>query len=109
MKLPKRFQLMGRKIEVVERVDLLQDRDWTGAAVYSQDKIELLPTSEIYVRSQAAVEQTFFHELVHHLLYHAGGAINHDLKSGGYLHKNEEFVDLLGSLLHQAVTSAEYD
>jgi predicted SprT family Zn-dependent metalloprotease len=100
---------MGRTVEIVYRTDLLQDRDWTGAANYSEDKIELLPISDIYKMSPAKAEQTFCHELAHFLLYHAGGAINHDLKSNTYIHKNEEFVDLLGSLLHQALKTMEYE
>jgi len=108
MKIPKRFKIMGRTIEVVYRTDLLQDKDWTGAASFSEDKIELLPPSNIYKMSPAKIEQTFCHELAHFILYHSGAAINYDLKSGGYIHKNEEFVDLMGSVLQQILSTMEY-
>lgn len=108
MNIPRRFKLMGRTIEVVERADLLQERDWTGAACYSQNKIELLPDSDLYVQHPDAKAQTFCHELAHWLLYCAGGAINYNMKDGAYIHKNEEFVDLLGSLLQQVLSTMEY-
>lgn len=109
MEIPKRFKLLGRIIEVNENARLMQDRNWTGAADYAKDVIEILPINDTYQASRAKIEQTFCHELCHHLLYHAGGSINYDLKSGDYIHKNEEFVDLLGSLLHQALTTMEYE
>ena len=100
---------MGRTIEVVERADLIQERNWTGAACYELDKIELLPSSEFYKLSPAKQEQTFCHELAHWLLYSAGGAINYNMKDNEYIHKNEEFVDLLGSLLHQFFNTVEVE
>ena len=109
MLIPKRFKLMGRTIEVVERADLIQDRDWTGAADYNKDLIEMLPINPMFVSSPEKREQTFCHELSHFLLYHSGGAINWNLKDGQYIHKNEEFVDLLGSLIHQFLTTMAYE
>lgn len=109
MKIPKRFKLLGHTIEVVERHDLLQERDWTGAANYPKCKIELLPSTITYQQAKSKIEQCFCHELSHFLLYFAGSAVNHDLKSGEYIHTNEEFVDLLGHLLHQAMTTMEFE
>lgn len=109
MKIPKRFKLLGHTIEVVERYDLLQEREWSGAADYPKCRIELLPQSRTYQQAETKIEQCFCHELSHFLLYFAGGAVNHDLKSAGYVHKNEEFVDLLGHLLHQALTTMEFE
>jgi predicted SprT family Zn-dependent metalloprotease len=105
MKIPAKFQLMGRSITVCEDKTLNQEHNWDGAADYCRDIISLLPVNEIIVHSRAKREQTFCHELAHFLLYFSGAAVNHDLKSGGYIHNNEEFVDLLGSLLHQALES----
>jgi predicted SprT family Zn-dependent metalloprotease len=101
--------MFGRTIEVVERTDLIQDREWVGAADYNHDKIELLPPSAFFGMTEAKQQQVFCHEFAHFLLYHAGGAINYNLKDGGYIHKNEEFVDLIGSLLQQALTTMEYE
>ena len=108
MNIPVRFSLLGRTINVIDRADLIQDRDWVGAADYNKDLIELLPASPLFVSSQAKKEQTFCHEFAHHLLYHAGGAINWNMKDGQHVYKNEEFVDLLGSLIQQALSTMEY-
>lgn len=107
MRIPKRFKLLGRTIEVVENPRLMQDRNWCGAACYEEGKIELQPSSEAYKAAPDKLEQTFCHELSHFLLYHAGGTVNHELKQ--MAHQNEELVDLLGSLLHQALTTMEYE
>ena len=47
--------------------------------------------------STSALEQTFWHEATHAMLYVMG----HDL------YTNEEFVDTLSGLVHQIVTTAE--
>ena len=107
MQIPKRFKLLGFTIEVVENPKLLNDRDWIGAACYNECKIEILPSSDVRPIAKEKIEQTFCHELSHFLSYYAGAAVNHKL-GGDYLHQNEEFVDLLGSLLHQALTTMEY-
>lgn len=109
MRIPAKFQLLGRTITVKDDARLQQDRGWCGSADYVLDQISMLPRSDFYQASEAKIEQTFCHELAHQLLYYAGAAVNHDLKSDGYIHKNEEFVDLLGSLIHQAFSTMEYD
>ncbi|KAF0218808.1 MAG: hypothetical protein FD174_2591 [Geobacteraceae bacterium] len=108
MKIPKRFRLMGHIINVVEEKRLAHERNWNGAALYDECLIQLLPISEQHPRAESKFEQTFCHELAHWLLYYAGGAVNHNL-GGEYVHNNEEFVDLLGSLIHQAFDSMEFD
>lgn len=107
MKIPKRFKLMGATIEVVENPKLPQDRNWAGLADFEKHRIELVPISESYDVSLAKYEQTFCHELAHFLCHGAGGVINHKLD--GYLHHDEEFVDLLGCLIHQALDTMEYE
>lgn len=107
MNIPKRFKLFGATIEVVENPKLQRERNWCGSSDYEQHRIELVPISDSYEASRAKFEQTFCHELAHFLCYGAGGVINHKLD--GYLHQDEEFVDLLGSLLHQAITTMEYE
>lgn len=106
MQIPKRFKLMGHTIEVTENDKLAYERNWNGAACYDESRIELMPSSCVNPRSQSKVEQTFCHELSHFLLYYGGSAINHELKQ--MAHTNEELVDLIGSLLHQALTTMEY-
>ena len=107
MQIPKRFKLLGHTIEVIENRKMLNERGWTGAAYYDECRLELLPTSDFKLVPESKAQQTFCHELSHFLSYYAGAAVNHKL-GGDYLHQNEEFVDLLGSLLHQALTTMEY-
>ncbi|MFZ4856159.1 MAG: hypothetical protein ACOYL3_07155 [Desulfuromonadaceae bacterium] len=108
MRIPKRFKLLGHTIEVVENKRLAHERNWNGAACYDECRIELLPVSDQHPHATTRLEQTFCHEFLHFLLYYGGGAINHEL-SGKYAHQNEELVDLLGNLLHQALTTMEYE
>ena len=90
MQIPSSFKLLGRTIVVKEDAQLMQDRDWCGSADYQKDVITLLPKSAHYNASNAKLEQTFCHELVHAILF-TMGKTNHD----------EEFTDAFGSLLHQ--------
>lgn len=108
MRIPKQFKLLGRTIEVKHNPRLFQERNWNGAACYEEGTIELQPICEVNRMSVDKAEQVFCHELAHFLLYVSGAAVNHDLKSGGYIHNNEEFVDLLGSCVHQVLTTMEY-
>lgn len=108
MRIPKRFKLLGHTIEVVERPDLLHERNWNGATDYERTRIELVPVSEFNPISKSKAESVFCHELAHFLLYYAGAGINHAL-DGKYAHQQEEFVDLLGNLIHQAFDTMEYE
>lgn len=108
MKIPKRFKLMGHTIEVINNNRLPYDRNWNGAACYEECKIELADISEQHPITKSKLQQIFCHELSHFLLYYSGAAINHEL-NGKYVHQNEEFVDLLGSLIHQVLTTMEYE
>jgi len=68
---------------------LRQERNWSGSADFDCDEIHLAQRDESYKISDAKHEQIFCHELVHHLLYHAGAAINHELKEDEYIHLKE--------------------
>lgn len=107
MKIPKRFKLMGATIEVKEDPTLMFDRNWHGSADFSRGEISLQPINAAFPVSATTREQTFLHELVHHIAFHAGAAVNHELKQN--LHKNEDFTDLFSALLHQALTTMEYE
>lgn len=108
MKIPKRFKLLGHTIEVVENPELLLDRNWSGASDYDKCRIEMVPPSPHYPISDSRFLATFCHELMHFLLYYGGAGINHFL-DGKYVHRQEEFVDLLGNLLYQFLSTAEYE
>lgn len=99
MIIPEQFQLLGRTITVEYDNKLSFEHDWCGAACYNEDKIKILPASEMYPVTRGKIEATFCHELAHFLLYYSGDAINGKLE--GYIHKDENFVELLGNILHQ--------
>lgn len=107
MKIPKKFKLMGQTIEVSFDDSIYRDRDYEGYASYRKNKIVMQSDGHQVPLKPEQIEQTFLHELVHHISYHAGSAINHELKQG--LHQNEDFVDLFAHLLHQALTTMEYE
>jgi predicted SprT family Zn-dependent metalloprotease len=98
MKIPKYFELMGTKIEVVEDADIMQNDDAGGMAVYRLDKIKIAPSTPAYFMSQDQREHVFLHELVHWIFYKLN---KEDLR------KDEDLVDMIADLLHQAIKSAE--
>lgn len=55
-------------------------------------------TIKVLKRPGTITEQTFLHELMHAVFY----ALNNPL------YENEELVDQVGGLLHQAITTAKY-
>lgn len=107
MDIPKRFKLLGRTITVKFDENLFHSEDKHGMCSYRTDEIILQPPKE-GAYSEAGVEATFLHELVHHILYYAGGVVKYQMGED-YLYRNEEFVDLLANLLHQYMTTAEYN
>jgi len=104
MKIPKRFKLFGQTIEVGFDPDLIDERDWCGSSSHRRNLIKLAPPSITHPRSNAQIEATFCHEFVHQIFYAAGFKID-----GEYAHSNEDVVDIVGNLLHQALTTMEYE
>lgn len=98
MKIPKTFELMGTKIEVVEDVDIMQNDDANGMAVYRLDKIKIAPSTPVYCMTQDKKEHVFLHELMHWIFYKLN---KEDLR------KDENLVDMIADLLHQAIKSAD--
>ncbi|MHC4099206.1 MAG: hypothetical protein ACYSU3_24515 [Planctomycetota bacterium] len=97
MKIPKSFELFGQTINVVFKNDLTFEDDAIGATRFRRNEI-WLQTKESG-RPEVQVEQTFLHELVHWILHE----LNYDK-----LRDDEQFVDNVASLLHQAFTTAKY-
>lgn len=95
MNIPERFKLAGLTVEIKNDESLVKDKGYIGEARYHEQSILL--------DKQAApcdsVEQAYHHELVHWILY----VMNKD-----ELRNNEEFVDVFGHLLYQAIKTAEY-
>lgn len=100
MKIPKSFKLLGHTIEVIEEPAGFYENNRYGACNYEGKWIKLAPPAPSHPVTQGSFEHTFLHELVHMVFYHTE-------QSG--LNKNEDFVDLVAGLLHQALTTMEYD
>jgi hypothetical protein len=100
MQIPKRFKLFGQTIEVKESHSLWHGMNYVGLADYRNNSITLQVHSDAVSVPAEQIEQTFCHELFHHLF-----------DKGGYADDrgNEDKVDMLASLLHQALTTMEYE
>ena len=99
IKIPKEFQLFGIKIIIEFNEDRCDDKNAFGLAEFGKQKIvlcrmegrDLLPTEK--------VEKIYFHEVTHQIL---------DYMHEFDLSKNEKFVNIFSSLLHQALKTAKY-
>lgn len=101
-KIPTRFKLLGQTINVVFDASQFVEKDgYHGFASYRLNEIQLKPGLK-----KDLTESAFFHELMHFILYHAEAALPKDSE---YPHKEDGFVEMCGALLHQALTTMEYD
>lgn len=100
MKIPKRFKLFGQTVEVVFDDNLLDSYDCIGRSSTKFNQIRLQTNIKGINRLQSDIEQVFIHELLHQCL---GRMEERELRD------NEKFVDILASLIHQALTTAEYE
>lgn len=100
MRIPQRFKLMGHTI-TVEYDPMLDGRNGAlGEARYTTNSIALQPNTDTFNRPQSTQEHVFLHELTHHILNEMN---EHELRG------NEKFVDVFSGLLHQALTTMEYE
>lgn len=93
MKIPKRFQLMGHTYAV----KIVARRDWKdpeAVGLFDNTTHQIL----ILKADQATMQQVLLHEIEHAILL----AMGRD-----ELYKDESFVDLQASMLHQILTSME--
>lgn len=97
--IPSAFQLMGQRIEVEYNDTLTYSDDLLGQASYRHGKIYIQPAMPGHPRRQTDVEQTFFHELMHWIFHVLGRA---------EMAKDEELIEQVSGLLHQAFATAEY-
>lgn len=103
-KIPKRFKLLGCTVLVDIDNDYFNKNakdGYYGFSIYRESRI-ILREHE----NKEMMLQTFFHELTHFILYNSG---NNFQKQEEFMHKEEGFVDLTASLLHQALITMEYD
>jgi len=100
VRIPVSFYLFGQKI-TVEYVDLLvENEDATGLSLYRKNVIQLQKNNNGVARPQSQFESTFLHELMHFVFFMLG---KNDLRN------DEVLVDSIARLLHQALTTAEYE
>ncbi len=97
--IPVSFELLGHEITVEWNSRLFLEESSSGLGYPPQHRIVLQPDCEGIYRPDSGIEETFIHELVHHILYQAGYS---DLCD------NEKFVTVFSGLLHQALTTMEY-
>lgn len=90
---------MGQTINIVYEPRLFDYDDSHGLAVFRENLIKILPKTESHPRTEDAIEATFYHELIHWILYMMG---EDELKS------NEKFIDNFSGLLHQFYKTAKY-
>jgi hypothetical protein len=98
--IPKCFSILGHTYNVVLSDNFLEVTGNLGSANHHTNAISVQkPTQAILSESQA--EQTFWHEVVHVILYHMNAE---------ELHKDEDFVDTFAGHLHQVIESMKnYD
>lgn len=99
LSIPKQFQLLGHVYTVSEDPGAYYKKGQYGSCSFEEKKIRITPRDDNHPVSVSSMEHTFLHELIHACLYHT---------HRNNLNKDEEFVDLLAGLLHQALTTAEY-
>jgi len=100
MPIPESFMLLGHHIDVVWVPELIHEKGYVGESDYHRGIIALQPDTPSTPRSQAALEHTFLHEFIHWCYYVLG---EHDLRT------NEKHVDMMASLVHQMLVTAEYE
>ncbi len=96
MKIPDKFMLMGREIEVRWRDDLADREDASGNASWRRGRIELQGSCVGHEIARGYIEQSYLHELTHLILLAMGQE---------EVSEDEDFVDMFSNLLHQAVVS----
>jgi hypothetical protein len=94
--IPNSFTLLTHDIEVVIDNQYCYDNDCMGRFIPWENKIIIADryrTAKSWRKyKESIVEHTFYHELMHCLLYYTGH---------GKLFENEQLVDALGGLLSQ--------
>jgi predicted SprT family Zn-dependent metalloprotease len=100
VRIPKSFNLLGKTITVEDDPRLIFTDGANGMAHYRTSRIRLQPHCHEQPVLAVDREHTFLHELVHHIL------VSMEQQK---LNDDEKFVNLFSGLLHQAITTMEYD
>ena len=99
MKIPKRFKVHGHTYTVKSSELLNDNTDAVGSLNYRKHEIILQKNNDGFQRPNSEIEHAFLHELTHLIL---DQMCEHEMK------KDEKFVEVFSSLLHQAITTMEY-
>ena len=94
MNIPATFQLLGRTWTVTQDSQETKHKHLMGECQNNRNTIKLTKGLEGEDFPQDEVEQTFFHELTHAVLFTMGK---------NKLNEDEKFVDVFAGLLHQAL------
>lgn len=92
--IPKSFSLAGQEFRVVWDTRYLERDCLMGSINYHTNTVTLTETVKDTVLPKDKVEQVFFHELVHGILY----SMREEK-----LNNDEQFVDTFSTFLHQAL------
>ena len=97
MKIPKSFDVLGHRINVLLTPHLRVTEGNLGEADYVRNIISLQNSTSEFQMSRDTIEHTYLHEMVHFILYYMGNE----------LYEDEQFVDMFSGLLHQALKSQQ--
>lgn len=98
-KIPESFYLFGQKISVVAKESIESEDGNYGYAKFCKQIIEIQKPMAGVTMTEQRQEQVFCHELMHWLFHMA---------EKPKLASDEELVNMMGNLLHQFMTTAEY-
>lgn len=96
---PKKFKLGSLKYKVKKDKTATRIEDYLGRFDYSDQKVYVASTVSNKKVSKKMEELSFYHELVHCILATMGETD---------LNKNEQFVDLFATFLHQFEQSKKF-
>ena len=98
MAIPKQFNIFGHTIKVKYVKDLQKNQDCYGK--WDNDTLTISLQCPTTATTQKTLqEQTFYHELAHAIC---------DLTGYPELSKDEQFIDLFGSGLHQVQVTQKF-
>ena len=107
MIIPKKFKLLKKTIAVKYDKNLVSKKKCYGMTWFHKNKIILQPLGNGSGQTKRRMEITFLHELIHRICYYTSPIIQHKM-GDDHLYLNEQFVEFFTSLLHEALTTAEY-
>lgn len=99
LKIPASFSILGQTISVKSKDDITYFDDNRAVWRSRENTIYLQPASKDTPMPPEMIEQAFCHEVIHCMF---------DFAERPRLSKDEALVNLLGGLLHQILTTAEY-